>query len=171
MKARWIGLTWLVILAWSITVYLLAISGLYRLFFEQHMPCNGQTPEKAADIPQNAPQGKLFRVTAYCPCPKCCGVWADGQTASGYWIQPGDRFVAAPKHIPFGTKLIVPGYNNDQPVEVKDRGGAITVNRLDVYFDSHQQALNWGVKHLNVKEMKGATNGYQINYQGRPEER
>ncbi|GAG70058.1 unnamed protein product [marine sediment metagenome] len=94
---------------------------------------------------------RTIKVTAYCPCEKCCGKWADGQTASGYWIQPGDRFVAAPKHIPFGTKFIVPGYNNNQPVEVKDRGGAITVNRLDVYFDDHQTALNWGVKYLVVR--------------------
>ena len=156
MNARWIGLTWLAVLAWSITVYLLAISGLYRLFFEQHMPCNGQTPGKAADIPQNAPQGKLFRVTAYCPCPKCCGVWADGYTASGHKIQPGDKFCAAPKHIPFGTMLDIPGYG---VVPVLDRGGAISGQRLDVFFGfdpnstctPHQEALNWGVKHLNVK--------------------
>ena len=97
----------------------------------------------------------FIKVTAYCPCEICCGKWADGQTASGYWIQPGDRFVAAPKHIPFGTKLIVPGYNNDQPVEVKDRGGAITVSRLDVFYDTHQTAKNWGIKYLEIKAIEG----------------
>jgi 3D (Asp-Asp-Asp) domain-containing protein len=100
---------------------------------------------------------KTIRVSAYCPCEICCGKWADGQTASGYWIQPGDRFVAAPKHIPFGTKFIVPGYNNDKPVEIKDRGGAITVGRLDIFFgdadgiSGHQRALNWGVQYLVVR--------------------
>ena len=97
---------------------------------------------------------KIIKVTAYCPCSICCGRWADGQTASGYWIQPGDRFVAAPKHIPFGTEMIVPGYNNDKPVEVKDRGGAITVERLDVYFDTHDEALKWGVKYLEIRIIK-----------------
>ena len=97
---------------------------------------------------------KTIRVTAYCPCEKCCGKWSDGQTASGYWIKPGDKFVAAPKHIPFGTMFIVPGYNNNKPVEVRDRGGAITVERLDVYFDTHQEALNWGVEYLEVREAK-----------------
>ena len=101
-------------------------------------------------IPPKEPT-KTIRVTAYCPCEKCCGKWSDGQTASGYWIRLGDRFVAAPRHIPFGTKMIVPGYNNDQPVEVKDRGGAITVDRLDVYFDTHQEALNWGVRYLEIR--------------------
>lgn len=98
---------------------------------------------------------KTIKVTAFCSCEICCGKWSDGQTASGYWIQPGDRFVAAPNHIPFGTKFIVPGYNNDQPVEVKDRGGAITVERLDVYFCTHQEALNWGVKYLEVEAIEG----------------
>jgi 3D (Asp-Asp-Asp) domain-containing protein len=96
-------------------------------------------------------KSETIKVTAYCPCEKCCGKWSDGQTANGYWIQPGDRFVAAPKHIPFGTKMIVPGYNDDKPVEVKDRGGSITVDRLDVYFSTHQEALSWGVKYLEIK--------------------
>ena len=100
------------------------------------------------------PPTKIIKVTAYCPCSICCGRWADGQTASGYWIQPGDKFVAAPKHIPFGTRFIIPGYNNDKPVEVKDRGGAITVERLDVYFDTHDEALEWGVKYLEIKIIK-----------------
>ncbi|NIU84285.1 MAG: hypothetical protein GWN64_12635, partial [Candidatus Thorarchaeota archaeon] len=34
-----------------------------------------------------------MRVTAYCPCSKCCGKYADGITASGHKIQPGDAFV------------------------------------------------------------------------------
>ena len=91
---------------------------------------------------------RTFRVTAYCPCEKCCGRFADGITASGHVIKPGDRFVAAPKDIPFGTCLTIPGYGK---VLVEDRGGAITDSCLDVYFDTHQEALNWGVKILEVK--------------------
>jgi 3D (Asp-Asp-Asp) domain-containing protein len=51
----------------------------------------------------------------------------------------------------FGTKLLIPGYNNSQPVEVLDRGRVIRGNRLDVYFDSHKNALKWAVKYLPVK--------------------
>ena len=91
---------------------------------------------------------RTFRVTAYCPCEKCCGRFADGITASGHVIKPGDRFVAAPKGIPFGTILTIPGYGK---VLVEDRGGSITDGRLDVYFDTHQEALNWGVQILKVK--------------------
>ena len=91
---------------------------------------------------------KRFRVTAYCPCEKCCGRFADGITASGHVIKPGDRFVAASKDMKFGTMVTIPGYGK---VSVEDRGGAITDGRLDVYFDTHQEALNWGVKILEVK--------------------
>ena len=91
-----------------------------------------------------------MRVTAYCPCEKCCGEFADGVTASGHKIQPGDCFVAADRNFPFGTELIVPDYNADRLVKVIDRGGAITGERLDVFFATHEQALQWGVKNLDV---------------------
>ena len=91
----------------------------------------------------------IMKVTAYCPCEICCGKWADGHTASGYKIKPGDKIIAAPKDIPFGTWLYVPGYGW---AEVKDRGGSIKGNRLDVYFDTHQEALEWGVKYLEIKQ-------------------
>lgn len=91
-----------------------------------------------------------MRVTAYCPCEKCCGEFADGITASGHKILPGDCFVAADRNFPFGMELIVPDYNANRPVKVLDRGGAITGERLDVFFATHEQALQWGVKYLDV---------------------
>lgn len=91
-----------------------------------------------------------MKVTAYCPCRKCCGRHADGITACNHRIRPGDVFVAADKQFRFGTDMIIPGYNNDQPVDVKDRGRLIKGNRLDVFFASHRQAKKWGVKTLDV---------------------
>ncbi len=98
-----------------------------------------------------------MKVTAYCPCSKCCGKWADGVTASGYVIQQGfgQQFVAADKRYPFNTMMFVPGYCHISSmwrmiVPVLDRGGAIKDDHIDVYFDSHQEALNWGVKYLDV---------------------
>lgn len=92
-----------------------------------------------------------MRVTAYCPCEKCCGKHSDGITASGHKIKPGDVFVAADRRYEMGTQMIIPGYNNGKVVKVLDRGGAIKGNRLDVFFATHQEALNWGVKYLEVK--------------------
>lgn len=102
----------------------------------------GQSPGRTA---------RVFRVTAYCPCSICCGKYADGITASGRPVtHNGGRFVAAPKSMKFGTMLSIPGYNGSRPVPVLDRGGKIGEGRLDVFFDSHDEALQWGVQHLKV---------------------
>lgn len=93
----------------------------------------------------------FYRVTAYCPGQCCCGPHAAGITASGHVIQPDDKFVAADKSILFGTLVIIPNYNNNQPVPVLDRGGAIHGNRMDVYFDTHKEALRWGVQWLPIQ--------------------
>lgn len=91
-----------------------------------------------------------MRVTAYCPCPSCCGEYSDGITACGYEIQPGDTFVAADRRYSFDTEMLIPGYSNSRPVKVLDRGGAIKGNRLDVFFATHEEALEWGVQYLEV---------------------
>jgi len=92
-----------------------------------------------------------MRVTAYCPCQKCCGEYSDGVTACGHRIRPGDVFAASDRQYPFGTEMIVTGYNNDQPIKVLDRGGAIRGDRLDLFFHTHEEALQWGVKYVDVK--------------------
>jgi len=92
-----------------------------------------------------------MRVTGYCPCSKCCGDSADGITANGHVIQRGDTFVAADRRYAFGTEMIIPGYSNSQVVKVLDRGGAIRGDKLDAFFHTHQAALEWGVKYLDVQ--------------------
>ena len=99
----------------------------------------------------DAPTFLEANVSAYCPCSKCCGKWADGITASGHVIQPGDKFIAAPTDYPFGTVIDVPGYGR---VRVQDRGGSITGNRLDVFFPTQQAALEWGRQYLTVEIWK-----------------
>ena len=95
-----------------------------------------------------------MRVTAYCACRRCCGRHANGRTANNHRIRWGDTFVAADKALSFGTELLVPGYNQEKPVKVMDRGGAIKGNRLDVFFNSHKRAKKWGVRFLDVKVKK-----------------
>ena len=95
-----------------------------------------------------------MRVTAYCPCKKCCGEWADGVTSNGHVIKAGDRFVAADSRYKFGMEMMVKGYNDSKTVKVFDRGGAIKGNKLDVFFHTHQDALNWGVRYIDVKVRK-----------------
>ena len=112
---------------------------------------NQQTDDSESNTEQPEEWESIrMRVTAYCPCPKCCGEYSDGVTACGYKIRPGDTFVAADRRYSFGTEMLIPGYSNSRPVKVLDRGGAIKGNRLDVFFATHQEALEWGVKYLEV---------------------
>ena len=112
---------------------------------------SGDVSVKAVPDRLIVPKAEIWRVTAYCPCEKCCGEFADGITANGHVIKEGDVFLAAPPEIPFGTMVVIPGYNDGEPVEVLDRGGVIKGNRLDVYFDTHEEALEWGVQYLEVE--------------------
>jgi 3D (Asp-Asp-Asp) domain-containing protein len=112
----------------------------------------------AAFLPDRWPRRML--VTAYCPCTECCGPNAQGITASGRPVSAnGAKFVAADPALPFGTMLVIPGYNNSRPVEVLDRGGAIRGDRLDVYFPTHEEARRWGRQWLMVQRLKGKGGG------------
>ena len=88
---------------------------------------------------------KIFKVTAYCSCAKCCGK-VTGRTASGAHAVAGQT-VAASGQFAFGTKLNI----NGKEYTVEDRGGAIQGNRIDIYMNSHAEALAWGVKYLPVQ--------------------
>lgn len=49
--------------------------------------------------------------------------------------------VAMSKDIPFGTKIYIDGVGERI---VQDRGSAITTGRIDLYFENHQEAWNFG---------------------------
>ncbi len=63
---------------------------------------------------------------------------------------PEDGTIAADtRYYPFGTRMYVPGWGWGR---VEDRGGAIKgPTRIDLYFDSHQAALQWGRRKLPVR--------------------
>lgn len=99
-----------------------------------------------------------MRTSAYCPCKICCERWASipvssgkRKTASGHTINVGDKFVAAPRNYPFGTEMVIEGYAGGKIVKVEDVGGAIKDNKLDLYFDTHKEALEYGIKDVLVK--------------------
>ncbi len=84
--------------------------------------------------------------TAYCPCAKCCGPTAVGMTSTGL---PATKGVIAvdPRVIPLGTRVYVDGYGEAVAADV---GSAIKGNKIDVCFDTHEEALAWGVKKNKV---------------------
>lgn len=99
----------------------------------------------------------IFVVTAYCSCPKCCGEWSSEhpsrkgtdyvqKTASGTVPAPNRTIAADWTILPKGTKV----YINEKEYIVEDRGGGIIGASIDIYFDSHEEALQFGRQKLEV---------------------
>ncbi len=66
-----------------------------------------------------------------------------------FFLPEKGTIAADTRYYPFGTEMFVPGYGWGI---VEDRGGAIKgPHRIDLYFDSHSDALNWGRKKVHVE--------------------
>lgn len=102
--------------------------------------------EKIEEEPKQKYLGE-YKITYYCACMKCCGK-TNGITASGAKAQVGTT-VAAPKEFPFGTKLLINGHT----YTVQDRGGSIKNKRIDIYCETHEEALKNGVDYYDVYEL------------------
>ena len=90
---------------------------------------------------------RTMRITAYCGCRKCNGRWTGQPTASGTNYVEG-RTIAVDKHqIPFGTHVWINGHE----YVAEDTGKNIVWDCIDIYFDDHQEALNFGRKYLTVE--------------------
>lgn len=115
------------------------------------------TPETVEEPVVEVTTTTTYRVTAYCACEKCCGKWALNRPvdengneivkgAAGVKLVDGYT-VASP--LPFGTKINLEGYG---VVEVQDRTAKWIVekhgeNVIDIYFNDHDAAWDFGVKY------------------------
>lgn len=98
-----------------------------------------------------------FRLTAYCGCKKCCGKWGENRpvdengklivkTANGTVAIEGITVAADIDLLPYGTRIWIDGHE----YTVQDCGSAINGNQIDVYFESHQEALEFGVQYKEI---------------------
>lgn len=103
------------------------------------------------------------RVTAYCTCPTCCGIWSDRhpsrigtdyvqKTSTGTIPTEGRTIATDQSVIPAGTHVIINGHE----YIAEDTGGAIKGNRIDIFFDTHEEAVAWGVQELEVDVIEGS---------------
>lgn len=87
-----------------------------------------------------------MEATAYYPGPESTGEWADGLTFTG--VRAGKGVVAVdPSVIPLGTRLYVPGYGEAIAADI---GGAIKGYRIDLGFDTYEEAIQYGRKKVKV---------------------
>jgi 3D (Asp-Asp-Asp) domain-containing protein len=86
-----------------------------------------------------------FKLTGYCACMHCCGK-TDGITSTGTKAKAGRTIAVDPSVIPYGSKVII----NGKEYVAEDCGGAIKNKKIDIFFNSHEEALEWGVKYAEV---------------------
>jgi len=79
-----------------------------------------------------------FYITNYCPCSKCCGKWANGVTSTGTTAVSGRTIAVDPRIIPYGSEVCI----NGNVYIAEDCGGAIKNKHIDIYKDSHDEALS-----------------------------
>lgn len=85
-----------------------------------------------------------FVTTAYCSCSTCSS--GSNLTYSGTVPKPDHTISADIGLYPIGTKLMI----GNTVYTVEDIGSSVNGNCLDIFFDSHQQALNYGRKTVEV---------------------
>ena len=92
----------------------------------------------------------IYTITAYCPCERCCGKDPSdplyGITATGTTATEGRTIAVDPEVIPYGTVVHIDG----QAYTAEDCGGGIRGRQIDMFFDSHEDALQWGVQEREV---------------------
>ena len=94
--------------------------------------------------------------TAYCSCKSCCGVYAENRpngvvyTASGAIAKANHTIAVDTSVIPFGTKVKY----GDTIYVAEDTGSAIVGNKIDIYFDNHSSALEWGKRTIEIEVLK-----------------
>ena len=98
-----------------------------------------------------------YTLTAYCACSRCCGVWANGYTATGTLATEGRTIAVDPKVIPYGSRVLLIWPDGTQHSYIaEDCGGGVNGNHIDVFFYSHQAARQFGVQsamvYLEVEE-------------------
>ena len=78
-----------------------------------------------------------FKITAYC---------IHGRTASGTTTTANRTIAADPSVLPYGTEVVI----NGKTYVVEDTGGAIKNNRIDIYMSTYDEAIQWGVRNIDV---------------------
>ena len=110
--------------------------------------CSGQSGEQEWES-----EYVEVEATAYCPCSKCTD--GDGKTSTGRSAYR-DGVAVDPKRIRLGSRIDVPGIDkgcngNGSWLPCDDTGRLIEGAKIDVRFQDHKEAKEWGRKKLKVR--------------------
>lgn len=115
-------------------------------------------------VPAGASLGDVV-ATGYCACSICCGQWAGGNTASGTTPKAKHTLAVDAYNpiVPMGTKVIIAGTT----YTVEDTGNLNAHGTdFDIFFASHQEALNWGKQTVEAFLAEGNENMVEVTTSG-----
>lgn len=69
-------------------------------------------------------------------------------TASGHYVEDG---IIAANFLPFNTKVRIPGIYGDKVFVVKDRMNTKYDDRVDIWFNTRQEAIEFGIKSTYIE--------------------
>lgn len=139
----------------AFTVIATAVSGRVRTPLSQSLEYKkdgtGVSAAETTPAALAAEVGELldtFTASGYCGCEKCSGGFS--LTYSGTVPKANHTIAADLSRYPIGTRLCIDGVI----YTVEDMGTGIEANRLDIYFDTHEEALAFGLKNVEVYSVK-----------------
>ena len=88
----------------------------------------------------------VFDITGYCSCEVCCGKKEIYLTKSETIPRAGYTVAADPSILEMGTKVEIGGI----VYTVEDTGESVTGNVIDIYFDTHEEAVRFGRQRKEV---------------------
>lgn len=103
-----------------------------------------QSDLEQIEIPEYEYLG-TFITTAYCPCYSCSSDFGY-QTATGVTAKEGVTIAVDPSVIPYGTVVIIDGHE----YIAQDCGSEISGKDIDIFFESHSVAREYGVQEKEV---------------------
>lgn len=107
-------------------------------------PATDVISKPVVDSVGTLPKGEtvILTATAYCGenYPHICNNGDPTKTATGVRPTAGRTIAVDPRMIPYGSRVLINGVT----YVAEDCGGAIKGNRIDIFFDTHQEALQWG---------------------------
>ena len=88
----------------------------------------------------------VFDITGYCSCEVCCGKKEKYLTKTETIPRAGYTVAADPSILEMGTKVEIGGI----VYTVEDTGESVTGNVIDIYFDTHEEAVRFGRQRKEV---------------------
>ena len=86
-----------------------------------------------------------FKLTAYCPCHECSEGWGR-KTHSGAYAESEHTVAADLSVLNLGDWITI----NGKKYKVEDSGGGVVGDHIDIFFDTHEEVEEFGVRYGNV---------------------